>query len=494
MMTAIKNLFTIAAQSILAQFFGLALVPFLTRLYSPDAFALIALYQSIALFFLCVSALRYEVAVVLVRQDDEALNAAAVGVVAAVTVAALSFFLVPPLARILMPNSLFKQLENLFFLIPVQIVATAVTQLSLSWFTRTNRFMAYGSYEVLSRLLTPLLQIAIGTYFSPSGAALILGAIIGSSAVAMILLLLVFRTGILPEALSMKRMSVIAKQYRNLPSFMSLYSLIQTVRDSAAYFMVAAFGKQADIGYCALASRAMVTPTSVLAGALRPVFFQRASVLGMKRTEKQIDFALTLLGYCLVPCLVFFVLNHEWLFAFIFGASWSAAGIYGVLVFIKAIPFCLGSWLDRSYDVLGRQPLHFALELAYTVVALTGFFAGAYWSGSILWGLAAYTTVSFIYYLTYLVVIYRIGGLNITLLWWAFLKWSVAAGVTLGAGYLIAIFLTGIIYVVTFAVFTAFIVAVSTTLEWKKQYGQWLISVKNFHRIKNILLSRSPIS
>jgi O-antigen/teichoic acid export membrane protein len=494
MIGAIKDVSTIGIANVAAQFFGVALVPFLTRLYSPDAFALYALYQSVANFFLCVSALRYEVAVVLVRQDDEALNAATVGVVAAVTVAALSFFLVPPLARILLPESLFKELENLFFLVPVQIIATAVTQLSLSWFTRANQFAAYGSYEVLSRILISLLQIAIGIYFSPSGAALILGAIIGSSTVAMILLLLVFRTGISPEALSIQRMWAMAKQYKNLPSFMSLYSLVQTVRDRATYLIVAGFGKQADVGYYALASRAMGVPTSALAGAMRPVFFQRASVLGIKGTEKNIDFALTLLGYCLVPCMVYFVFNHEWLFVSFFGARWSAAGIYGVLFSIQAMPFCLGSWLDRSYDVLGRQPLHFALELAYTVVALAGFFAVTYWLGSILWGLAAYTTVSFIYYLTYLVVIYRIGGFNITLLWWAFLKWSVAAGVTLGAGYLLSIFLTGIIYVMTFGVFTAFILAVSISVEWKRQYGQWLISAKNVHRIKNILLSRSPIS
>ena len=51
----------------IVQVVTVALTPIITRLYSPDAFGGYALYWSVAAFFISVSALRYETAIVLAK-------------------------------------------------------------------------------------------------------------------------------------------------------------------------------------------------------------------------------------------------------------------------------------------------------------------------------------------------------------------------------------------------------------------------------------------
>ena len=78
------------------------------------------------------------------------------------------------------------------------------------------------------------------------------------------------------------------------------------------------------------------------------------------------------MGLCVVPCWVILLLHHGTLFGAVFGKSWEGAGVYAAILSVPAIPFLLGSWLDRSFDIVSRQRLHFVMESIFTVMALLG--------------------------------------------------------------------------------------------------------------------------
>jgi O-antigen/teichoic acid export membrane protein len=70
----------------IAQAIPIAISPILTRLYSPDDFGIFALYMSITSITGVVSTGRYELAVMLPKKDEDAMNIAVLSVFIALVV------------------------------------------------------------------------------------------------------------------------------------------------------------------------------------------------------------------------------------------------------------------------------------------------------------------------------------------------------------------------------------------------------------------------
>ena len=58
--------------TVIAQVIGLLITPILTRLYAADAFGEMALFMSISSIIGVVACLKYELAIVIPKEDDEA--------------------------------------------------------------------------------------------------------------------------------------------------------------------------------------------------------------------------------------------------------------------------------------------------------------------------------------------------------------------------------------------------------------------------------------
>ena len=85
----LKDALTLATGTFLAQIVPLAVSPLLTRIYSPGDFGLFSVYMSLISVLSAVVTGRYEYAIMLPQEDDDAANVLGVTAVCAILVSTL---------------------------------------------------------------------------------------------------------------------------------------------------------------------------------------------------------------------------------------------------------------------------------------------------------------------------------------------------------------------------------------------------------------------
>lgn len=89
-----RNVLTLMTGTTLAQAIPIAISPLLTRLYSPEEFGRFALYMAVAMIASVMVTGRYELAILLPRQDKDALHIAALAMALSIAISALLLLVV----------------------------------------------------------------------------------------------------------------------------------------------------------------------------------------------------------------------------------------------------------------------------------------------------------------------------------------------------------------------------------------------------------------
>ena len=74
-----KNVLTLMTGTTIAQAIPIAISPILTRIYTPEDFGVLALFVAITTIFGTIANARYELAIMLPKKDEDAINIFALG-------------------------------------------------------------------------------------------------------------------------------------------------------------------------------------------------------------------------------------------------------------------------------------------------------------------------------------------------------------------------------------------------------------------------------
>jgi lipopolysaccharide exporter len=465
----LRNILTVGSGGAAAQTLTVITMPIITRLYSPEAYAGWALLMSVVIIFSSIATLRYELAVVLPVTHEEAANVMGVCFLVTGAMALLAALILPLGGRWLLGEEFYKELSVWLWCVPPLIVATGIYLACNSWCTRTQEFRWYSLGQVALPFLTVSAQIAAALWGWRSSSGLITGTLVGQFSALLLLLILIFRKyGMLMiPALSPRRVRQSFLKYKVYPFYMTPYTLVGTIRDRLAYFLLANFGGRSTVGFYNLSSRLVNMPNSLLSSAIRPVFFQKAASTDFKSLEGVINRALRTLTICVIPFWILFLFHAKILFAFVFGEPWREAGLYAAILSVPAIPLLLGNWLDRSFDVLGRQRLAFVLESIFSAISVGVLTLGVVVFKSALLGIILQAGALTLYYSYWLYALFSAAGFDRG----GLLKLSLLAA---SIGLLFSVFVglvastLPIVPAVTVAGFTAAIVASTYLLrQWR---------------------------
>ena len=87
-----KNLITLLSGTTIAQAITLLLSPVLTRLYTPHEFGVIGTFLSIVAAIALIISLRYEIAIVLPKKEENAINLVALAAIITIIICEFLFF------------------------------------------------------------------------------------------------------------------------------------------------------------------------------------------------------------------------------------------------------------------------------------------------------------------------------------------------------------------------------------------------------------------
>ena len=327
----VRNVAVLVTGTAAAQALTMLAYPILMRLFDPADFGLFALFGAIVMTVAVVASLRYELAIVLARNEREAVNvlALALGIVAVISV--LSVVVMMAGGDALMRLLGTEHLDALLAWLPVSIFcASAYTVLSY-WATRQKLFKRLSISNVCRSFGVAVAQIGLGLARTGAG-GLVVGQILGQIVAVLALSSQIIRRDWrrFRTMLSWREMRRLARVHRDFPLYNAPRALLNSTTITVPSILLATlFG--ADIaGLYWFAYRLLEMPMTLLGDATRRVFYQRAAELNREGHGLTDIFVRTSAGLGMLAAgpTVLLMLAAPWLFEIAFGPAWRESGVY----------------------------------------------------------------------------------------------------------------------------------------------------------------------
>jgi O-antigen/teichoic acid export membrane protein len=399
----------LAGGAALGQVVTVVSMPIITRVYSTADLGHLQYYALVMMAVVSVAALRYETAILL-PEDPE--DAAAV-VVTALLATCVMIIVLTVAVWLLRDSTLLggdrAALRPYVFLLPVSALGASVYQTLTLWCVRDHDYARIARTRIAQAFGQSGSQVALGAWGIGLPGLLVgdaIGRVTGSTELARAVWR---RWGTLVRRLRWSRIAQAAYRYRHFPLVSSWSSLLNTAGLTLPPLVIGGLYGTQTLGLFGLADRALGFPTMMIGQAISQVYMGRAAQLGATdpRSLRALFVSsvrrLMILGA--VPYLVVVVAGPP-LFAFVFGAAWREAGVYGrILAAVQFVGFV--SWpLLPTLNLLERQGWQLAwdsgrLALGAGAVALAHTLG---WSARA--AIAAYGTALIVSYAAHLIASY----------------------------------------------------------------------------------------
>jgi len=378
---------------------GIALVtmPIVARLFTPGDFGVASMFLSIVGIISHVSALRYEGALVLPKEEEEALTLMAFAYRVLFT-----FFiaLLVVLAVYTWAGATWQVLELLGvwkWLLPLGVLLTSSLKIQGSWLTRKQRFGVVAVSLVAGGSATSATRIAAGIAAGSSVQGLIAGSLLGLSC-----RLLVQKTASIDglratfSRIGWRRMKQVAQRYSDFPKLNAPAAIIASLGRNLPILLMGVMFTPGVAGFYAMANRLSRAPIEIVANSMRRVFLQKAAEIKNRGRSLRKAFLLATGGLVILGIIPF---GCVWLFGqplltWLLGGQWFEAGRYLEIM----APWLFMAWVvaptNSVFIVLRQQRSFLFLQTVLTVLRLGAFGVAFAIGADSEWTLQAFVTVT----------------------------------------------------------------------------------------------------
>ncbi|WP_438013047.1 lipopolysaccharide biosynthesis protein [Psychrobacter raelei] len=329
----IRSVFIVASGTAGAQAIAMALTPFITRIYGPEAFGLLGSFMAVVSILTPMAALTYPIAIVLPKQDKEAAKIIKLSLIISISTSSLVMIIIALWGKPLSSYFNADQFAKYLWFIPITMLFSACYDSLSQWLIRKELFNITAKVTILQSIINNLTKIGAGLAY-PFGGTLILIQTT-AQAVSSSLLFIAAKSTFPVNKKSKgnnenKSLRHLAYQYRDFAVFRAPEVTIDAAAQSLPVLMLASFFGPASAGFYTLARSIMGVPSSLIGSSIGNVLYPRLSETANNRKPiypliKKATLLIASIGVLPFLSVVFF---GPWLFSFIFGDEWVSAGIY----------------------------------------------------------------------------------------------------------------------------------------------------------------------
>lgn len=338
--------------------------PIVTRLFTPKDFGVLAVFAGILGVLTAFAGLRYELAIPLPEDDQEAANVAVLALIIVVLVSLLSVIVALAGGGFLSEMLNVPVLSRHLWLLPIGVLAVGAYQVFRYWAVRTKTFAAISGTNMKQSIMSIAVQL-IGYPLGP--AALLIAHVAGQSVGGVSLGKAALKY---PQFGRVRVPGVLeaAKRYRRFPMYSTWTGLLNSGGVQLPALMFAAFFSPTAAGLYVLTNRVLSMPMSIIGRAIGTYFFAHAADAhrGKRMAQLVAEMHERLAHIAMPPVLVFLLAGPE-LFAFVFGDAWREAGVFARWMAPWLYIAFVTSPLNSLFDVIERQ----SLELLFEVLLFT---------------------------------------------------------------------------------------------------------------------------
>ena len=382
----------------IAQGLTIAAAPILSRLYDPASFGIFALFTSIVSVLSVVATWRYELAIVIPHEDDDAANIFVLACVAALLTSAASAFLVATGGGWIAASLGSPKLQTWLWWLPLSVAMIGFYHALNYWSTRRRHFNRLSISQVFRSIASTGTQTSAG--MAGLGATgLIGGQVAGQAMATAVLGAQVWGNDktVVRNALDYSKVKALARKYIDFPKYNSIQALVSSLSQNLPPFLLAFFFSPVAVGLYAISLRFLQLPLNLIGQSVRQVFFQRANEADRTGDSYELlkKTTLALFAIGLVPTLAIMLFGPS-VIAFILGAKWRMAGVYAQFM----MPWLLIGFINTPSIMMipihNLQNVHMVYEVAFLLFRVGAVAAGAYMGSDVL-SIAFYSVVGVIF-------------------------------------------------------------------------------------------------
>lgn len=322
-----KSVSVLVGGTALAQLVAIAVLPILTRLYSPEDFSVLAAYVAALTILSSAACLRFDAAIPLPESETDSIHLLILSVISCVIVSTLLLVIVLVAPELVISIFRGEGLEGYFWILPFGVLFVGLYNSFQFLATRLNKFPAIARTKLSQAVIGSGMQISAGV-MTVGTIGLLGGHLVYSCAGVFSLAFSCFKgkTAALKN-IRLKKLRSLVKEYHHFPKYSTLEVLANNAGIHLPIILIASYSVGPEAGYVMLAMKVMQVPISLVGGAVGQVYLSKAAGadregeldLLTKRTVRgllKVGIAPLVIAGCVAP----------FMFSFIFGESWNRAG------------------------------------------------------------------------------------------------------------------------------------------------------------------------
>ena len=346
-------------------------LPFLTRVYTPAEFNVLALFAALAIICSLGACLGFDLAIPMARSRRDAvrlLGCALLSVLAISTVVGM----ICATLLIWSPSWIVRWPVQVFALLPLCTFVVGTFNAVAGWTLRGRRFSILARAGVHQAVWGSMVQIALGALGAGVTGLLVGYMLISGLGIVQLAFAMWRNDRPTPALMTWVGMRAVARRYATFFKFTSVEAFANACSVYAPMLLISALTVGPEMGFVMLAQRLLQAPLMLVGRSVSSVYtahvaqLYRAGQLGPETA----GVLRTLLGLVCGP-LLFAAMAAPELASLALGTSWRPVGIYVAWLMPWALLHFLSSSVLTTMHARGRNAAIMALTITGLVFRLT---------------------------------------------------------------------------------------------------------------------------
>ena len=393
-----------------AQAIAMAFSPAITRIYGPETFGAMGTFIAIFEMVSPLAALSYPLAMVLPKQDSDAIGLAKISLWIALLTSLITALVLILFKTPIVETFNLHAIEPYLLILPVTMLFSVLMTISSQWTIRKKLFNLKAKSAILQAFIIGLMKAGLGL-LNPSAIILI-----GTTSFGYLLQAILIGVGIRekkkedkPSKHSNYEATGLLKQYKDFAYYRTPQIFLNSVGQSLPILMLANLFTPAAVGFYVLARTVLFVPSNLIGTSVAEVFYPKFVETirnGESGKKLLVKACATLAVIGSLPYLVLIAFG-PWLFALIFGADWKEAGEYSRWMSIWLFVVLVTRPIIAAIPALSLQGLFLAFEAIAVLIRVLAILIGYLWMGTALGAVIAFSLSNAIIYAALTILIIR---------------------------------------------------------------------------------------
>lgn len=375
-----RNVLTLASGTAFAQGISVLLLPVITRLYTPVDYGVYASFTAAITVLLTIVTLRYELTIVLPKED---IDARRLLIIALFFCAVSSAILLVGGAALFSTSSWFASwigLPQMIGWTALSLLLGGIYQSFNYWQTRGGAFLTITTSKLLQSSSTLASQLLL-VLLPIKSSGLLLGHIIGQ-AIGVLAIMRGTWQRFTKKDLQLPSLLNLASQYSDYPKYLIWGHLLNSISISLPIFTLTYFEPEI-VGFWGLAYRLMAIPLTLIGTSIAQAFYSAAAKEKHERGDCRVIYRSTFKKLFIASFAIFIplLLIPNSLYGLVLGTQWSTIGDLArglaPLFFVRFITAPTSS----VFMVMEKQRLDLIFQIIFLAAGLLTLSLGSFLGG-----------------------------------------------------------------------------------------------------------------